>query len=454
MEKFQKLGLGQEILEVLSELRFEQPTEIQEKAIPLAMAGKDIIGGSATGSGKTLAFASPIIEKLQPNGKVQALVLTPTRELAEQVAGSIKGFSKNKRLGVLPVYGGVSINEQIRRIPNADVIVGTPGRIIDHLERHTLDLGNVKFLVLDEVDRMFDMGFHRDVEKIIFKCPAERQTMLFSATISANIDHLAKKHTREAVEVAVKSYVDHSKLKQIYYDVDNNMKFSLLVHLLNNENSGLVMVFCSTRRNVDFVASNLRKNKIDAMAIHGGLTQNKRSRIMKEFQGADVHVLVCTDVAARGLDISGVSHIYNYDLPSVSNDYIHRIGRTARAGKEGIAISLLSNRDYENFGSIKRDDSLKIERVGLPHFERVEITSNFDRPRSRGQSRGGRSFSGGRRNDSGGRRNFGGPKRNEGSSRDGFRGGWGGRSSGGQKSGSGGNSKGPSRGRSFSRPRR
>ena len=393
MEKFEKLGLSQAILEVLNELRFTQPTEIQEKAIPLAMAGKDIIGGSATGSGKTLAFASPIIEKLQPNKTVQALVLTPTRELAEQVSDSIKGFSKNKSLKVLPVYGGVSINEQIRKIPSADVIVGTPGRILDHLDRFTLDFKNVKFLVLDEVDRMFDMGFQRDVEKILFKCPKQRQTMLFSATISSSIDHLAKKHTQDAVEVAVESYVDHSKLKQIYYDVPNNMKFSLLVHLLKNERSGLVMVFCSTRRNVDFVANNLKKNNIKAVAIHGGLAQNKRSRIMKDFQDGGMHVLVCTDVAARGLDIAGVSHIYNYDLPTSSDDYIHRIGRTARAGKEGIAISLLSGRDYENFDAIKRDDSLKIEPEKLPHVERVEVKTSFSsrgRPvrRDRGDRRG------------------------------------------------------------------
>lgn len=387
MEKFEKLGLSREIIEVLIELKFKEPTEIQEKAIPLAMAGKDIIGGSATGSGKTLVFASPIIEKLKPNKSVQALILTPTRELAEQVANSIKNFSKNKKLNILAVYGGVSINEQIRKIPNTDVVVGTPGRILDHLERRTLNLNNIKFLVLDEVDRMFDMGFHRDVEKIIFKCPKNRQTMLFSATISGDIDHLAKKHTRNAMEIAVESYVDPSKLKQIYYDVQNNMKFSLLVHLLNNEKSNLIMVFCNTRRNVDFIATNLKKNKIDAMAIHGGIVQNKRSRIMENFHGNGIRVLICTDIAARGLDIPGVSHVYNYDLPKNSNDYIHRIGRTARAKKEGIAISLLSDRDYENFDQIKRNDSLKIEPQEVPRIERVEIKTDFNRRNFRNQNK-------------------------------------------------------------------
>lgn len=427
MESFKKLGLSQEVLEVLKELKFEKPTEIQEKAIPLSMAGKDIIGGSATGSGKTLAFASPIIEKIKSNGNVQALILTPTRELAEQVSDSIKKFSRNKDLRTLPVYGGVSINEQIKRIRDTDIVVGTPGRILDHLERNTLSLNKIKFLVLDEVDRMFDMGFHQDVEKIISHCPKERQTMLFSATISADIDHLARKHTKDAVEVAVESYVDPSKLKQIYYDVQNNIKFSLLVHLLKNENADLVMVFCNTRRNVDFVASNLKRNSIDAVAIHGGLAQNKRSRIMKEFHGRKPHVLICTDVAARGLDIKNVSHIYNYDLPTSSDDYIHRIGRTARAGEEGIAISLLSDRDYNNFSTIKRNPSLKIDPKQVPKVERVEIKTTFDRdkrrqtgrPQGRGRPRGDR------------------PRRNQDSRRS-----------------SNSNSRRPSQGRNFSRSRR
>jgi len=386
MESFKKLGLSQDILKVLNELKFEKPTEIQEKAIPLAMAGKDIIGGSATGSGKTLAFASPIIEKLKPNGNVQALIMTPTRELAIQVAESIKQFSKNKRLNILPVYGGVSINEQIRKLHDTDILVGTPGRIQDHINRKTLRLNKVKFLVLDEVDRMFDMGFSRDVERIIDECPKDRQTMLFSATISASIDHLARKHTRNAVEVEVESYVDPTKLKQIYYDTPNNLKFSLLVHLLKDEKSNLVMVFCNTRRNVDFVEKNLKKNKINAVAIHGGLTQNRRSRIMKNFNNATTQVLICTDVAARGLDIPGVSHVYNYDLPSSSDDYIHRIGRTARAGKEGIAISILASRDYDNFSTITRNKSLKIERKELPRIERVGIETDFRSPR--GSNRG------------------------------------------------------------------
>lgn len=380
MKTFRELGLSEQVVKVLEQAGFKEPSEIQEKTIPLALQGKDIIGGSATGSGKTLAFASPIIENLKSNGNVQALILTPTRELAEQVTKSIRWFASNKKLEVLPIYGGIGIEPQIKKIRFADIVVGTPGRILDHLNRRTLNLSKIKILVLDEVDRMFDMGFQRDVEKIIQQCPKERQTMLFSATISSDIDYLSKKHTQNAEVVSVKSYIDHSKLKQIFYDVSDREKFSLLVHLLKHENSNLVMVFCSTRRNTDFVARNLNKIQIEAKAIHGGLSQNQRTRVLKEFHGNSVGVLVCTDIAARGLDIKNISHVYNYDLPKTSADYIHRIGRTARAGENGIAISILASRDYDNFRNILRDKSLTIERTETPKFETIEVKSSFSKP--------------------------------------------------------------------------
>ena len=404
MKEFRELGLSQEVVKVLEESGFEKPTEIQKKTIPLALEGKDIIGGSATGSGKTLAFAAPIIEKLVPNHHIQVLILTPTRELAEQVTNSIKIFSKYKRLNVLAIYGGVSIQPQISKMSIADIVVGTPGRILDHLDRRTLRLDAVKYLVLDEVDRMFDMGFRDDVEKIVRQCPEHRQTLMFSATVSQDIDYLVKRHTKNPVTVSVESYVDPSKLRQVYYDVQQNMKFSLLVHLLKQEKADLVMVFCSTRRNVDFVSKNLRNLGINAQAIHGGLSQNNRSRVLEQFTGKGVGVLVCTDIAARGLDIAGVSHVYNYDLPTSSNDYIHRIGRTARAGADGIAINILAGKDYNNFSNIQRDESLKISLVDLPEFETIPVESNFrerrfgrdshfgrrDRPRSEGRSFGPR----------------------------------------------------------------
>ncbi|MDD5023404.1 MAG: DEAD/DEAH box helicase, partial [Candidatus ainarchaeum sp.] len=341
------------------------------------------IGGSATGSGKTLAFASPIIENLKPIRKIQALILTPTRELAEQVANSIKDFGIKKNLNVLAVYGGVDIRAQMRQFNTTDVLVGTPGRILDHLSRRTLRLDAVKILILDEVDRMFDMGFRKDVERIINDCPKKRQTMMFSATISPDIDYLAKKYTKEPVEISVESFVDPTKLTQVYYDVPDGKKFSLLVHLLKKEESNLTLVFCSTRRNVDFVINNLINAGIKAKAIHGGLEQKKRLRILNEFKEKNSGVLVCTDVAARGLDITGVSHVYNYDVAQETKDYIHRIGRTARAGKEGKAITILASRDYEKFGNLMRSNEISITPVELPQIEIVRIQIESSRRDSR-----------------------------------------------------------------------
>ncbi len=407
MEKFKALGLSKEILSVLEELKFETPSEIQEKAIPLALAGKDIIGDSATGSGKTLVFAAPIIDNLVPDDNLQALILTPTRELAEQVAKSIRQFAKHKKLDVLAVYGGVDINGQIRHLYKADVVVGTPGRILDHLNRRTINLLNLKILVLDEVDRMFDMGFSKDVELILHQCNNNRQTMMFSATISPDVDFLAKKHTKNPIRVSAESYVDPSKLKQVYYDVPTNQKFSLFAHLLKQDKEAIVMVFCNTRGTVDFVAKNLDRVGIAAQAIHGGLTQNNRQRVLEEFKRKDIKVLVCTDVAGRGLDIKGVSHVYNYNIPKVSSDYIHRIGRTARAGANGRVVNLLSSDDYQGFREVMDNDDLKksIKEEQLPNFETIIIKPTIrdrlsdsrhfgDRGRSsRGDSRGPRSYS-------------------------------------------------------------
>ena len=402
MEKFEKLGLGKGTLRVISSLGFKEPSEIQAQTIPIVLEGKDIVAASKTGSGKTLAFGSPIIEKIKPNGQIQALILTPTRELADQVGKAISIFAEG-RLNVLEIYGGVDIERQIRKMSRADVVVGTPGRILDHLNRRTINLSHVKILVLDEFDRMLDMGFSKDVDLIIRECPKERQTMLFSATMSSGIDHLIDKYTKkDAVEISVESFLDTSKLTQVFYDTPSNMKFSLLVHLLNKENSGLVMVFCNTRRNTDFITDNLNKLKIEARAIHGGLEQKKRQRILEEFHGKGANILVCTDVAARGLDIKGVSHVYNYDIPKEVDDYIHRIGRTARAGKMGKAINILSSRDYESFSDIERHEALNVKKLEMPYVERIMIRMDSKRDfNGRSNSR----FGGG--NKSGGSRNFG-----------------------------------------------
>lgn len=373
MESFKILGISEPVLRSIKDEKFESPSEIQEKSIPLIIAGKDVIAGSATGSGKTLAFAAGILKNSEKGKGMQALVMTPTRELAEQVAGALNKFSKYKPLEIIAVYGGVGINPQIRGLRTADVVVGTPGRLLDHIARNTLRLGRVKTLVLDEADRMFDMGFKDDVEKIIRKCPQDRQTLLFSATINKEVVQLSRRYMQDPLQVSVDSFVDPKKLVQTYFDVADEQKFSLLLHLLKNENSDLVMVFCNTKRNTDKVARNLKFSGIDALAIHGGLTQYKRNDVMERFHTGKFCVLVCTDVAARGLDIRGVSHVYNYDIPRESKQYIHRIGRTARAGAEGKAINILSRNDYDNFGRVLKENGVKIAQEALPAFAKAAI---------------------------------------------------------------------------------
>jgi len=386
MKSFKELGIEEPLLKVIEQMGFKEPTEIQEKAIPLVVQGKDIIAGSATGSGKTLAFGVGIVQSSQKNRGVQALVLTPTRELAEQVGGEMKKFSKNHALGIAIIYGGVSISPQIEKLKKAEVVVGTPGRILDHLQRGTIDLGGIKTLVLDEADRMLDMGFIDDIRKIISRCNRHRQTMLFSATIMPEIKRLADSYMKNPIKVSAVSYVDPRKLTQVYYNISEKLKFSLLVHLLKNEHSRLIMIFCNSRNSVDFVANNLRANGIAAQAIHAGFPQQKRTSIMEMFHSQKVNVLVCTDVAARGLDIKGVSHIYNYDIPKDSKQYIHRIGRTARAGKEGKAINLLSTRDYDNFDRVLRDNDVNVKKMELPLIKSVHIKW-MSRPAGRAHGR-------------------------------------------------------------------
>ncbi len=410
MNKFEEFGLSKELLESIKKQNIVEPTEIQAGSISPILKGQDVIGESATGSGKTLAFGCGIIENVVPGNGLQALVLTPTRELCEQVSCALQKFTGKKRLKVLSIYGGVSIDRQIYDLPKANVVVATPGRLLDHLDRGTINLSKIKILVLDEADRMLDMGFIDDVEIIMRSCSKQRQTLFFSATICSKIKELANHYMNSPIKVMAKREVDSTKLKQVYYNVHKSLKLSLLVHLLEDENEGLMMVFCNTRRQTDFVVKNLKNNGINAIAIHGGLSQNKRSKTLDMFNGAKVEVLVCTDVAARGLHIDNVTHVYNYEIPNDAKDYVHRIGRTARAGEKGKVVNLLCEYDYENFGRVQDFRSFPLEKLETPQVEKVRIVQVENRGSFGPQRNGGRGRSFGRGNGSNHGRNFG-PRR-------------------------------------------
>jgi len=384
--EFEKLNLHPDLMKSVNRLGYKEPTPIQEKCIPLIKDGKDVVGQSLTGSGKTAAFGLPMLEKVVKGKGLQALVLTPTRELCVQVCDAIAGFGQFMRIHVTPVYGGVGLQPQIDAMKTAEIVVGTPGRILDHLERRTIDLHNVGYLVIDEADKMFEMGFIEDVERIISQTPKSRQTMLFSATMSTMVLNLVNKHLKSPVVVREKIHVDKSLLRQLYYEVPMYDKFSLLVHLLKHKTAELAIVFCGTRHEVDIISRNLKVQGVDVMAVHGGLSQNKRSYAVDALKKSNISVLVATDVAARGLDISNISHIYNYDVPKTPEEYVHRIGRTARAGHKGEAITILTERDHENFRRVLSDRTLQIYKENMPSFQRVRFVVEERRERT------GRSF--------------------------------------------------------------
>ena len=372
--------LKPEFEKAIHDLGFSEFTEIQEKCIPLIQQGKDVIGLSHTGSGKTVAFGFPALEKINSGSGLQLLVLVPTRELCNQVSKEFRKFAKYKRTFIVEIYGGVSINPQIDNLRHADVVVGTPGRLLDHLQRGTLNLSKIRILVLDEADKMFEMGFIDDVKNIISRVPRNSQKLLFSATMPSEILHIVKDYMNNPEKIKMKAYVDTAKLAQYYYDIDRKDKFSLLMHTIKKDANGLVIIFCGTRHAVDIVNTNINKQKIKSLALHGGITQNKRNQTVDLFHQGKLDVLVASDVAARGLDIKNVNLIINYDIPKTSKEYVHRIGRTARAGNEGKVISFLSQEDHENFRRVIADRSLSISKLKTPEFERLEfVRPQFNR---------------------------------------------------------------------------
>ncbi|KHL94945.1 DEAD/DEAH box helicase [Paenibacillus sp. IHB B 3415] len=369
MKTFAEFGLEPKVLQAITELGFEEATPIQEQAIPLAMAGSDLIGQAQTGTGKTAAFGIPLISKIvREEEKIVALIMTPTRELAIQVAEEIGKLTRFKGLRSLAIYGGQDIGRQIRGLKKKpQIIIGTPGRLLDHINRKTIRLDDVQTIVLDEADEMLDMGFMEDIQTILKLVPEERQTMLFSATMPPNIQRLAQQFLKNPQHVSViPKQISAPLIDQAYIEVPERQKFEALSRLIDMESPDLAIVFGRTKRRVDELAEGLQKRGYSADGLHGDLSQNQRDAVMRKFRDGSIDVLVATDVAARGLDVSGVTHVINFDLPQDPESYVHRIGRTGRAGKEGTAWSFVTPREMDHLHLIERVTRHRITRKPLP----------------------------------------------------------------------------------------
>ena len=389
---FNKLGLSPALLKAIQDQGYTKPSEIQKEAIPEILKGNDILAGAQTGTGKTAAFALPILHTLQnaesKRRRVRVLVLVPTRELASQVGESFRDYGSNLRFKTSTLYGGVSINTQKDKIKKGvDIVVATPGRLIDHLNQKTLNLSELETFVLDEADRMLDMGFIRDIKKILKYLPEEKQNLLFSATFPNEIKSLADTLLNSPKRIQVKSNNSTAdKVEQVVYPVDKSRKRELLAHCIKEENWFQVLVFSRTKHGANKLAQQLNKEGIDADALHGNKSQAQRTRALKDFKDSKTQVLVATDIAARGIDISLLPHVVNFDLPYVPEDYIHRIGRTARAGQEGKAISLVSADEHKLLFDIEKLLKSPIPRETIVGFEPTQNLST-DAPKSRGPSR-------------------------------------------------------------------
>ncbi len=366
MQAFKDLPLSVEVLRSIKELGFESLFPIQAQAIIPLLKGKDVIGQAQTGTGKTAAFGVPMVERLNPEiRKVQGLVLVPTRELAVQVADNIKLFAKYARLKVLPVYGGEPIQRQIRALASGvHIVVGTPGRLIDLLKRGALNLYSVKTLVLDEADRMLDMGFIEDIQYILARTPTNRQTSLFSATIDKTVMNVCNRYMKNPEKILVsKDEIALTQMKQYYMVVNPHRKYDVLCDLLRENHVGRAIIFCKTRRGTSAITDKLRRSGYNAQALHAGFTQPQRDHVINAFRDGNLKLLVATDVAARGLDIEGITHIINYDVPLEAPVYFHRIGRTARMGLEGTAITLVGYGELSYFNDIKALTKTTIEEM-------------------------------------------------------------------------------------------
>ncbi|MGM0898784.1 MAG: DEAD/DEAH box helicase [Bacillota bacterium] len=376
MVKFTDLNISETTLKSVRRMGFEEATPIQEGTIRLGMEGKDIIGQAQTGTGKTTAFGIPLIEKIDTrDGNVQGLVIAPTRELAIQVSEELYNLGKDKNVRILSVFGGQEIGRQIRALKNRpQIIVGTPGRLIDHINRRTLKLENVNTLVLDEADEMLNMGFIEDIQSIMSNVPESRQTLLFSATMPDPIRRIAEKFMKTPEIVKIKSKeMTVENIEQFFVKSVEREKFDILSRLMNVQQPELAIVFGRTKRRVDELAHALNLRGYLAEGIHGDLSQAKRMSVLKQFKANKIDVLVATDVAARGLDISGVTHVYNFDIPQDPESYVHRIGRTGRAGKKGVAVTLVTPREMGYLSIVERTTKKKMQALVPPTADEAVI---------------------------------------------------------------------------------
>jgi len=376
---FDTLGLSAELLRAVGEQGYSEPTPIQRKAIPAILEGKDVMAGAQTGTGKTAGFTLPLLQRLSAHSTkkerrpIRALVLTPTRELAAQVAESIETYGRHLPLRSAVIFGGVKINPQIEKLQRGiDILVATPGRLLDHAGQKTVDLSQIEILVLDEADRMLDMGFIHDIRKVLALLPdnGARQNLLFSATFSDEIKQLAGRllNRPELIEVARRN-ATADRIEQVVHPVDKNRKRELLSHMIGSRDWRQVLVFSRTKHGANRLAQQLEKDGLSAAAIHGNKSQGARTRALAGFKRGDVRVLVATDIAARGLDIDQLPHVVNYELPNVPEDYVHRIGRTGRAGKEGAAVSLVCVDEHKLLRDIERLLKREISKVVLEGYE-------------------------------------------------------------------------------------
>lgn len=367
--KFSEMGLGDPLLKAVTAMGFEEATPIQERAIPIILQGRDLVGQAQTGTGKTAAFGIPILERINPKQKdIQALVVLPTRELAVQVSDELSKLGQFKGVRVLPIYGGQPIDRQLRALAHyPHVICGTPGRLLDHINRRTLRLDRTQVVVLDEADEMLDMGFLEDIEAILGRVPEDSQTLLFSATMPGPIKELARRFLKNPESVSIeRAELTAPSIEQVYCEANDQQKFDVFSRLLDIDNPDLALVFVRTKRRVDELADALQKRGYEAKGLHGDMNQRQRDEAMRKFREGRINLLVATDVAARGLDVSGITHVYNFDIPQDPESYVHRVGRTGRAGRTGVATTLVTYREMRLLRMIEQLTKARIKRKPVP----------------------------------------------------------------------------------------